>query len=309
MLFFAKSLGADPEQLRKHPYDIYVKVLTDSIRNSQYIHQVALFPVDVCVDRKGREIHRDRTVCSSTEDVLSVYREYPELIIPFMSVNPLRPDALERIDRYVAEGCRGAKLLQNYWGVDLNDVSLAPYFERLQEHGIPVVIHIGSEYSVRSTAACEGLDMLRQPLDLGVTTIAAHMGLGRMCNGVKFWRNFSSKPAWFDLDYHSLLQWLEQHDNLYGDLAAMLVPMRARALRHLSSQTHIHHKLLFASDYPVPFTVRLNTLDFPWKEKKRISRLINPFDRYVEVIMNYFPLESPLYSNAEKLLKLTDRLH
>jgi predicted TIM-barrel fold metal-dependent hydrolase len=72
----------------------------------------------------------------------------PVLFIPFLSVNPRRPDALERIDRYLAQGCRGAKFLQNYWGVDLYDQAFVPCYERLAEHGVPLNIHIGDPGAV-----------------------------------------------------------------------------------------------------------------------------------------------------------------
>ncbi|MEE9358832.1 MAG: hypothetical protein V3U62_11375 [Sedimenticolaceae bacterium] len=37
-----------------------------------------------------RELHRDKTVCAFTEDVLQVHTEHPDCFIPFLSVNPWR---------------------------------------------------------------------------------------------------------------------------------------------------------------------------------------------------------------------------
>ena len=53
-----------------------------------------------------------------------------------------------------------------------------------------------------------------------------------------------------------LLDKLRQHDNLYADIAAILAPLRARALRHLAVQKDVHGKILFGTDYPVPFPIR-----------------------------------------------------
>ena len=300
--FFAASLGTTAERLRRDPYNAYLEALTGSLASSRHVAKACLFPVDARVDERGREVHRDATVCSSNEEVSAVCRDHPDRLIPFLSVNPLRPDAVERIDAAVEAEARGAKLLQNYWGTDLNDARFTAYFERLRDVGVPLVIHVGSEYSIDSYGPCERLEMVRRPLEIGCTVVAAHMGLGRVGHPFAPWRNLSRDPVHFDRDYHQLLEWLEREPNLYADLAAILAPLRARALRHLSEQHQIHHKLLFASDYPVPFTSVWNSFDLPWAERRRIARIDNPFDRYTEILLRYFPESSPLYTNHAKLL-------
>ena len=302
--FFAPSLGSTADRLRRDPYNAYLEALTGSLAASRHVSKVCLFPVDARVDESGREIHRDPTVCSSNGDVLALYREHPERVIPFLSVNPRRADAVERIDVALEAGARGAKLLQNYWGTDLADRRFTAYFERLRDAGVPLVIHVGSEYSIDSHAPCERLAMVRRPLEIGCTVVAAHMGLGRLGHPFAPWRNLSRDPAHFDRDYHQLLEWLANEPNLYADLAAILAPLRARALRHLSKQRHIHHKLLYASDYPVPFASVWNSYDLPLTERRRLARIANPFDRYAETLLNYFPESSPLYTNHAKLLNL-----
>lgn len=299
---FARKLGMPPDQLRATPYETYVATLAQSIRESHYVEKACLFGVDSRLDEHGHETDRDRTVCAMTEDVLAVANRYPEQFIPFLSINPRRPGALDLIDEYVERGCRGAKFLQNYWGINLNDEALIPYYERLKARGIPLIIHVGSEYSIHSFAQYEGVDMLTLPLATGVTVIAAHMGLGRIQHRLFFWRNLSRNPHYFDPDYFTLLELLKRHENLYADIAAILAPLRARALRHLAQQTDIHHKLLFATDYPVPFTTGLNSYDLPSATRGRINRINNPFDRYTAAILEYFPEDSCLYENHKKVL-------
>lgn len=300
--FFARNLGADPAQLMARPYAAYVESMARAVRESHYVEKACLFGVDARLDERGREIDRDRTVCAMSEDVLAVAAGYPEQFIPFLSINPLRPDALELIDKHCESGCVGAKFLQNYWGVDLNDERFIPYYEKLKEKKIPLIIHIGSEYSIHSFARFERIDMLDLPLATGVTVIAAHMGLGRINHKLRLWKNLSKNPGNFDADYFRLLDMLKSHDNLYGDISAMLSPMRARALRHLSMQRDVHHKILFGTDYPVPFLVRHNSYDLPKPIKKRICKIENPFDRYAAAVLEYFPEGNPIYSNYVKIL-------
>ncbi|HHS83613.1 MAG TPA: mannonate dehydratase [Gammaproteobacteria bacterium] len=300
--FFASSLGVDPRELKTQPWETYVTSMACAVAASRFVEKTCLFGVDCQIDSKGRECGRDRTVCAMSEDVISVAHRYPQQFIPFFSINPLRPNALDLIDEYMEKGCRGAKFLQNYWGVDLNHPDRIPYYEKLKQYKLPLVIHIGSEYSIKSVKSLEGIDMLNLPLEVGVTVIAAHMGLGRFNHKLLFWRNLSRNPAWFDDDYFRLLEMLEQYDNLYADISAMLIPLRARALPHLAKQKQIHHKILFGTDYPVPFMIRFNTHGLPRCNTLQIAKIKNPFDRYISLMLEFFPDGSPVYSNFRKIL-------
>lgn len=175
---FAKKFGLDKKELQENPYNAYVNALTKNVRNSLHVEKVVLFGVDAKVDKKGKILHRDKTVCASNDDVLKVHEQNKDIIIPFFSINPNRPDSLDLIDFYVEHGFKGAKFLQNYWGVDTKDKAYKAYFEKLKKLNLPLIIHVGSESSVHSYKEYEGLDMLYQPLECGVNTICAHMALG-----------------------------------------------------------------------------------------------------------------------------------
>jgi predicted TIM-barrel fold metal-dependent hydrolase len=303
--FFGRSLGTDPKRLAAEPYEAYVEAFARAVRESRHVDRVCVFGVDARFDERGRQVHRDKTVCAMSDDVVSLATRYPDQFIPFFSINPRRPGALDLIDEQVEKGCRGAKFLQNYWGVDLNDEALLPYYEKLKHHRLPLIVHIGSEYSIESFAAYERIEMLRLPVASGVTVVAAHMGLGRLNYRLRLWRNLSGEPRYFDDDYFRLLDMLLEYENLYADISAMLVPMRARALRHLSERKEVHAKILFGTDYPVPFPIRFNAYDLSSETRKRIAEVKNPFDRYVSAILEYFPADSSIYSNYRKVLTET----
>jgi predicted TIM-barrel fold metal-dependent hydrolase len=303
-LNFADNMGQTPQKLKRDPYGGFLEGLTNSLKSSRFVKKVCLLPVDARVDENGNEIHKDRTICSSSDDVLRVYENYPDLIIPFFSINPLRKNSLELIDKYIQKGCKGAKFLQNYWGIDLNDKRFLPYYKKIRDNDIPLIIHTGSEYCIKSFRAFESIKMLKLPLLAGVKVIAAHMGFGNIDYKLLFWKNFSKDPKYFDKEYFELLKLLEKYENLYADISGFLTPIRARALGHLSMQKHIHHKILFGTDYPVPFIIKVNTLDLSSDEKNRLVKIKNPFDRYVETILNYFPKESKIFSNYKKVLRI-----
>ena len=300
LYFFGKKMGLTAKELIENPYDTYVQNLVDGIRSSEHITKTVIFGVDARVDERGDELHRDLTVCASNDDVLKVYQENPDIIIPFFSINPMRPDALDLIDKYHELGFKGAKFLQNYWGVDTREERYRPYFEKLKAKDIPLIVHIGSESSVHSHKECETLDMLDHPLEVGVTTIAAHMALSYEPH--RIFKALSKKPKNFNPEYHQLLEMLEKHEHLYADISAILTPQRAKVLPHLSQQTQIHHKLLYGTDFPVPFTTIFNTYDIPWSRRFALNKITNPFDRYAKSMLEYFPKESAVYGNWERVL-------
>jgi predicted TIM-barrel fold metal-dependent hydrolase len=301
--FFAKSLGVDPKALMADPFETYVASMANSIRTSAYVEKACLFGVDSRFDEQGKESHRDKTVCAMTEDALAVAQRFPDQFIPFMSINPRRQNALELIDDYAERGCRGAKFLQNYWAIDLNDERFVPYYEKLVARGLPLIVHVGSEYTIESDGRYEGIDMVDLPLACGVKVIAAHMGLGRVNHKLMPWRNLSRNPEHFDRDYFELLEKLERHENLYADISAILAPLRARALRHLAEEAKsVHTKILFGTDFPVPYTIRLNSYDLALSKRIKINQIDNPFDRYITALFEYFPATSPIYTNHRQVI-------
>ncbi|CUV65169.1 Putative mannonate dehydratase [Sulfurovum sp. enrichment culture clone C5] len=297
---FGKKLGLEYEKAKLDPYQAYTDALIGSIRDSRHILKVALFGVDSKISHHGDELHRDATVCATNEDVYQLYKNNEDVIVPFFSINPARLDALDLIDQYSELGFRGAKFLQNYWGVDTRDKKYSKYFQKLSDKKIPLIVHIGSESSVHSVKSCECISMLDAPLYHGVLTIAAHMGLSYSWH--KPIKAISKNPKHFPQEYFKLLDMLKHHPNLYADISALLTPVRAKVLPHLSNQDQVSDKLLFATDYPVPFSAIFTSYDLPFSKRFEIEKEENPFDRYAKAILEYFPKNHSLYDNHKKLI-------
>jgi predicted TIM-barrel fold metal-dependent hydrolase len=300
LAFFAKKCGIDMKELKQNPYNAYMDALLNSVRNSLHVEKIALFGVDAKVDEEGNILHKDKTVCASNEDVAKIYEKNKDIVIPFFSINPKRPDALELIDKYYALGFKGAKFLQNYWGVDTRDKKYLAYFEKLASLNLPLIIHVGSESSVSSEKECESIQMLDAPLKVGVKVICAHMALSYERRHL--FKAFSKKEKYFNDEYFLLLEMLKSYDNLYADISALLTPVRAKVLRHLSKQDEVFEKLLYASDFPVPFSTLINSYDLSLLKRISISREKNTFDRYAKAILEYFPKNNPIYTNYQKVL-------
>ncbi len=306
IFIFAKKLGVKKEDLLNRKYEAFVEAFINNIKSSKYVKKSVVLPVDARVNSKGKEISRDQTVCSSNEDVLKEYKKYPKQMIPFFSINPNRVDALDLIDKYVNEGFKGAKFLQNYWDIDINDKKYIPYFEKIKAYDLPIIIHTGSEHAVQSNPMYEKIEVANSAIEVGCKVVLAHFGVNTVMEHrlSKFLNNFSFDNEKFGDDYFKTIEYLEKHDNVYADLSAMIMNFRAKIIEDLAkNQKQIHKKLLFATDYPVPFTPLLSYHSLGLKKRLELEKIENPLDRNVEFFNQYFDEDSVIYTNWQKLIK------
>jgi predicted TIM-barrel fold metal-dependent hydrolase len=81
----------------------------------------------------------------SNDYIASVVKEHPDRFIGFVSIDPRRGrDAIDEVDRCADLGFKGIKLnpVQYY----VNDPSFYPFYEKVSEHRLPILIHTGSSY-------------------------------------------------------------------------------------------------------------------------------------------------------------------
>jgi predicted TIM-barrel fold metal-dependent hydrolase len=80
----------------------------------------------------------------SNEEVAEVAAANPDVLIPFASVDPARPDAVERARRLVADhGVRGFKFHPNIQAFFPNDKQAYPLYEVIAEARLPALFHTG----------------------------------------------------------------------------------------------------------------------------------------------------------------------
>jgi predicted TIM-barrel fold metal-dependent hydrolase len=78
------------------------------------------------------------------EEIAEAAVANPDVLIPFASVDPARPDAVERARRLIDEyGVRGFKFHPNLQEFFPNDRSAYPLYEAIAEAGLPALFHTG----------------------------------------------------------------------------------------------------------------------------------------------------------------------
>lgn len=80
----------------------------------------------------------------SSADIAEGAARHNDVLIPFGSVDPRRPDALDRIRRLVEDhGVRGFKFHPTVQGFDPSDERHYPLYEAIQDAAVPALFHTG----------------------------------------------------------------------------------------------------------------------------------------------------------------------
>ncbi|MFP6737885.1 MAG: amidohydrolase family protein [Planctomycetota bacterium] len=175
----------------------------------------------------------------SNDHVFSLAKECPQ-VLPGCSINPIRSDALQELERCREAGARLVKLHTAIQGVDPSRAEFDPFYKLANELGVVLMFHTGWEHSCKviSQQFTDPLK-LERPLDHGGPVIAAHCG----------------SCAWYDKEqyYPRFVEMMNRYENLFGDTAIMASVNRWFSLRKLSREEQwFKERILHGSDYPFP---------------------------------------------------------
>ena len=137
-------------------------------------------------------------------------------------------------------------------GIDPSDSKCEPFYQKVKELNLVMLIHSGEEKAVdaEEDQKLGNPLLLRKPLDLGVKIIVAH------CAG--FGENEDlddpekKKVSNFDL-FIRLMNEKKYEGLLFGEISAMTLFNRSgSSLTTILKRTDLHHRLVNGSDYPLP---------------------------------------------------------
>jgi hypothetical protein len=268
---YLRSFGVTEGEIAAEGDALLIRRLSETLSGSRLVSTAVLLAMD-CVIGENGEPDLDRTeIYIPNTFAAAQARRFPNLLFG-ASINPHRRDALERIDRAVADGAVLVKWLPSIQHIDPADRRLVPFYRRLAEIGLPLLTHTGAERSfTRSRDELGDPDRLRLPLSEGVTVIAAHAAGNGRNNGERDFDRFLRLAALFP--------------NLYADIAALTQLNRPGQLERLLRHRELHDRLLYGTDMPL-----INSaFTSPWGHAFRLGRAglreilaeKNPWDRDV----------------------------
>jgi len=257
-----------PRSARREKFqdDAWAKGLRTAADGAACVDHVVVLALDAIHDVSGRRF-LDRTPLFVPNDyVLGLCGTHPKLL-PGASVHPYRQDALDELHRVAERGAVLIKWLPNAQGVDPADPRLVSFYRALAALGLPLLSHVGHEYSLgRSGQELGDPRRLRRALDEGVTVIGAHCASAGLAeDGRENFRHF------VDL--------LRRHPNLYGDLSAATLLNRRRSLRRILREEALLPRLLDGTDYPLPPCALCLAGEVGARRAWRLSRIPNLFER------------------------------
>ena len=231
-----RHIGLPLSALRNGLDQLYVDLLRRFVRESS-LDAVIILAQEQVYQADGRLRKNPGRAYVPNDYVLRLARENPEFL-PAVSIHPARPDALEELERCIAEGAVMMKCLPNCQDIDCRDKRYTQFWEKMAEAGIPLLAHTGGEHTlpvIRPDLADPRI--LVRPLECGVTVIAAHS---------------ASKSGLFDREYfHHFVEMLERYPRFYGDNSAFNIPIRSRIIPR-TLVPGVHERMIHGSDYPVP---------------------------------------------------------
>ncbi|HET7321878.1 MAG TPA: amidohydrolase family protein [Longimicrobiaceae bacterium] len=259
--------GISVEQMRTTVDRDWVDAIARQVRESELDRAVVL-GFDGAYDAQGELDEPRSQLIVPPRWVFEACRRHPDALLPGPSINPFRRDATERLEECISGGAVLLKWLPASQDIDPASPRLRPFYRRLAEAGLPLLVHAGgSENTFREIAPELGdVRRLRAPLEQGVTVVCAHSG-----TRVLFSRDPDQLPIVRDL--------LEEFPNFWVDNSGMANPTRFPALARLARDPLFQERTLHGSDYPVPE----NAFYFPrrlgWRRVRELDAMENPFDR------------------------------
>ena len=204
------------------------------------------------------------------------------------SVHPYRPDACREVERLAGMGACLVKWLPSYQRIDPASPRCIPFYDALAHFGLPLLCHTGVEHFLPG-----GDQRFNEPARLalaiehGVTVIAAHCGSRLMLHERCHFEQWSTMAL--------------EHEHFYGDLSAMVVPVRGAKLRRILEAPALLSKVVYGSDFPAP--------SWPWaaapqvglRRARQLARIDNPLERSAAALRSMgFPEE--VFTRASALL-------
>ncbi|RJQ16236.1 MAG: metal-dependent hydrolase [Nitrospiraceae bacterium] len=293
---FLRSFGVTEKEVMEHGDEIIIRKLSEQLSRSEYVRAAVVLAMDGAVDSQGKLDPENTEFYVPGEYVAREVQKYNNLYYG-ASINPYRPDAINRLDAAAEQGAVLVKWLPAIQHIDPADKRLIPFYLRMKELGMPLLTHTGDEHSfTKARNELSDPKRLELPLSLGVTVIAAHMATTGKNGGEE--------------NIDRLLSMFSAYPNLYADLSSLTQINKMRYLRKVLRHTEVHGRLLYGTDMPLPQTGIASPVFHTFKLSPRelisILQTDNPWDKDVALKRSIgFPEE--IFENAASVLRIKNR--
>ncbi|MDX6768202.1 MAG: amidohydrolase family protein [Elusimicrobiota bacterium] len=245
----------------------YLDTLSKTLESSDRVARAVVLAMDGAYGQDGRLDEKHTDFLISNDFVLDACARRPHML-PGASINPMRRDALDELERVAERGAVLIKLLPNAQVFDPAAPAHRKFWRRMGELGLPLLSHIGFEFSLIGQDQSVGEpDRLEHALGEGATVIAAHGCSRGLVLGEPHFETMRGLAA--------------KYPRFFMDSSALTLPNRFGMLLKLRSAPELAGRLLFGTDYPLPVFAFPSLFGKEPGAYSRVQAASNPFDRQV----------------------------
>ena len=290
---YLRAFGVTERELLEEGDALILRRLSEKLAGSRRVAAAVILALDGVVGEDGAPDVSRTEMFIPNEFLAAETRRYPNLLFG-ASVNPLRRDALQRLEQAAQSGAVLIKWLPAIQQIDPAQERLIPFYLKLKELGLPLLSHTGAESSFTRTRDELGdPERLRLPLSLGVTVIAAHAASNGRNRG--------------ESNHERFLRLCRAYPNLYADISALTQLNRLGHLQRLLRHQELHGRLLYGTDMPLLNTGLVSPFAFPTclppQRMLAIARIANPWDRDV-ALKEALGVGADILCNARRVLRM-----
>jgi predicted TIM-barrel fold metal-dependent hydrolase len=305
--------GADFDQSGTIDTYEYLTLIYSYLSASREIDGVVLLGLDALYDPETADLDKKRTdLWVSNRFLAKKVKELNDRLVREglsrkkfywgASVSPNRKDWEEEMEFALKDPYAVLmKLIPSVQHINLRDSKHKDYYEALARNKMPLLCHVGPEYSFPEGIREKERDDFRfldKPLECGVTVIAAH------CATPVFPidKNETKEFGAFMRAANS-----GGRTQLWGDTSAFSLMTRIPILDEIL-ETFPPEWLVHGSDFPIPIEGWVHlpgfTHDVTWEDYKQIRSTENLLDKDV-MIKRAHGFSDSILENAEKVLRLS----
>jgi predicted TIM-barrel fold metal-dependent hydrolase len=270
---FIRSFGVTLKEVEAQGDRLVIQRLAQRITESQTVSRAVVLALDG-VYRETGTLDFDRTqIIVSNDYLIRELAPFDNLLFG-ASVNPMRQDALEQLEYVKANGAVLIKLLPAIMLFDPSAERFIPYYRKLVELNLPLLIHAGKEGAFAwADNRFSDPALLRLPLEQGVRVIVAHIAtLGK----------HAGEP-----DFERVLPMFAEYGNLYTDISSLTQINKRGYLKRALKDELVTSRMIYGTDWPLQFfpvvSAWYHVLDIGIDDALRIGRIDNQWDRDVEL--------------------------
>lgn len=269
--FYLRAFDTNSEELDEKGDPIVVEKLSQKIAASRQVGKAVVLAMDGVIGADGKLDYEQTQVYVPNEYVARQSAAYDNLLFG-ASVNPNRPDALQRLEKAKSDGAVLVKWIPAIMAIDPADPGLTDFYRKLVELDLALLSHAGQERSFAHADDKLGDPLrLELPLSLGVTVIAAHIATTGENDGQD--------------NFERIMPLFAKYPNLYTDISSLTQINKLGFLARALENPKLVERMVYGTDWPLQFFPLVS----PWyqikhvslKELKGIQRLGNQWDRDV----------------------------